>query len=102
VIWQVFQFAALALAAAGGAAGLTSLLKVGPERRKVNAEAFRAGVDSAQVLSTAAVGLLDPYLDQIKFLSTQLTAAREEIVELRAELAAARSEIGTLRPGLAT
>lgn len=102
MIGQVLQIIALTLAALGGAAGLTSLFKIGPERRKLQADAWRAGADSVQVLGNATVALLDPYLAQIEYLNKQLTVAREEIVELRAELAAARVEIGTLRAGLVT
>lgn len=94
MIVETLQAGALALAAVGGAAGIRSWLMVGPERKKILAEAFRAGVDSTEVLNRAAIALLDPYLEQIKYL-------RAEIDDLRGELADARAEIGTLRAGLA-
>lgn len=43
MIRQVIEIVALALAAIGGTAGLASLFKIGPERRKMHAAAFRAG-----------------------------------------------------------
>lgn len=95
MITTIVQFSGYALAAAGGLAGLAALLKIGPERKRITADAFRAGVDSTQVLSSTAVSLLDPYLEQIKFLRSELASARDEIVSLR-------SEIRTLQAGLAT
>lgn len=95
MITTVLQVAAGLIALLGGAAGITAFAKIGPERRKITAEAYRAGVDSAQVLANTSVALLDPYLEQIKFL-------RDELGGARAELASARSEIGVLRTELAT
>lgn len=95
MITAIAQAVGALLAAIGGIAGITALLKIGPERKKITAEAFRAGVDSTQVLSNTAVSLLDPYTEQIKFLRSELASAREEIVSLRAE-------IKMLRAGLAT
>lgn len=95
MITVVAQAVGALLAAIGGVAGITALLKIGPERKKITAEAFRAGVDSTQVLSNTAVALLEPYAEQIKFLRSELAGAREEITSLRAE-------IRTLRAGLAT
>lgn len=82
-------------AVVGGTAGIRALTTIGPERRKITADAFRAGVDSTQVLSNTAVSLLDPYVEQIKFLRSELASAREEILALR-------GEIKTLRAGLVT
>ena len=94
-IFGALQYVGILLAAVGGAAGITALAKVGPERKKITAEAFRAGVDSAQVLSNTAVSLLDPYLEQIRYLRGELADARSEIESLR-------MEIVHLRAGLAT
>ena len=71
MIFQLAQIAALLLAAVGGAAGITSWAKVGPERKKILAESARAGVDSTEVLNRAAIALLDPYREQIQFLRTE-------------------------------
>lgn len=95
MITLIVQTLGAVLAAIGGIAGITALLKIGPERKKITAEAFRAGVDSTQVLSNTAVSLLDPYLEQITFLRSELASARDEIVSLRAE-------IRTLQAGLTT
>lgn len=95
MITAAAQVLGVLIAAVGGVAGLAALAKIGPERRKITAEAFRAGVDSTQVLSSTAVSLLDPYLEQIKFLRSELASARDEITSLRAE-------IRTLQAGLTT
>ncbi len=55
MIGQVAQIAALLLAAIGGLAGFASLFKIGPERRRITADAFRAGVESEQVLSNTRI-----------------------------------------------
>lgn len=90
---EVFQYAAYAVALLGGAAGITSFAKVGPERRKILAEAFRAGVDSTEVLNRAAIALLDPYLDQIKHLRTEIDDLRLELADARAEIVSLRARI---------
>jgi hypothetical protein len=91
----IIQVVGAALAVVGGAAGIAAFAKIGPERRKITAEAYRAGVDSAQVLANTSVSLLNPYLDQIKFL-------RSELADARAEIASMRVEIADLRAGFAT
>lgn len=95
MIALIAQTIGIVIAAAGGLAGIAALAKIGPERRKITAEAFRVGVDSTQVLNNTAVSLLDPYLEQITFLRHELASAREEIMSLRAE-------IRTLQAGLPT
>lgn len=95
MITEITSAVGAAFAILGGTAGIRALVTIGPERRKITADAFRAGVDSTQVLSNTAVALLEPYAEQIKFLRAELASAREEIVSLRAE-------IRTLRTGLAT
>lgn len=83
------------VAALGAGGSVVALLKVGAERKKITAEAYRAGVDSAQVLSNTAMSLLQPALEQVAFLRTELADARAEITSLRAEIA-------ELRHGLVT
>lgn len=97
----VIQIVGAAVAAVGGVAGLTAFTKIGPERRKITAQAYRAGVDSAQVLASTSVSLLDPYLDQIKFLRAELAAAHDEIISLRTELAKMRQQVSHLNIELA-
>jgi hypothetical protein len=99
MITTVIQVIGAAVAAAGGVAGVTAFLKIGPERRKINAQVYRAGVDSAQVLSNSAVSLLQPSLDQIKFLREELASARSEITSLRIELANMQSQVTMLTTG---
>jgi hypothetical protein len=102
VLVTLLQALAGLVALVGGAAGLTAFAKVGPERRKITAEAYRAGVDSAQVLATTSVSLLDPYLDQIKFLRSELAGARMEITSLRTQLTTVEAQVARLTTGLAT
>lgn len=90
--FQVAQIAALLLAAVGGAAGITSWAKVGPERKKILAESARAGVDSTEVLSRAAVALLDPYREQIQFLRTENIDLHSQVAALRQEIASSRQK----------
>lgn len=78
------------------------MFKIGPERRKMTADAFCAGVDSEKVLSGIQIDWQQALMRQIEFLGEQLDDAQAEIKELRAELAAARVEIGTLWAGLVT
>lgn len=102
MIAQILQIGALVLAALGGAAGIRSWVTVGPERKKILAEAFRAGVDSTEVLNRAAIALLDPYLEQIKLLRAENIELRTEMADARAEIASLRIEIAGLRAGMAT
>jgi hypothetical protein len=54
------------------------------------------------VLATTSVSLLDPYLDQIKFLRTELAGARREITSLRTQLTTVEAQVARLTTGLAT
>ena len=93
---------------AGLAAALGVFLKIGPERKKITAEVQQAGVDAAARLSESAVALLQPSMDQVGFLRTELAAARiegqqmrEENAQLRAEQARLSHQIAALRAELA-
>lgn len=102
MIPEILQIGAILVAGLGGIAGLAAWAKVGPERKKILAEAFRAGVDSTEVLNRAAIALLDPYLEQIKFLRQENVELRTEMADARSEIASLRTEIRSLRAGLAT
>jgi hypothetical protein len=91
VITTIAQVVGVLVAGVGGVAGSVALFKIGPERRKITAEAYRAGVDSAAVLSKSAIDFMAPYEAQIKFLNDQLAAARVEITSLRSEVAELRA-----------
>lgn len=82
----IAQVVGALLAAVGGVAGIAAFTKIGPERRKINAEVFRAGVDSAQVLSSSALTLLKPALDQIEFLRKELAIAQAQVESLEAKI----------------
>jgi hypothetical protein len=84
------------VAALGGAASFAAILKIGPERKDIIARADKTGVDSAQVLATSALSLLQPSLDQIAFLRTELASARDEILALRQEIASLRTGMSAL------
>jgi hypothetical protein len=84
-------------AIAGVVAWLATLYKIGPERNKIKAEVERAGVDAAKVLSDTAVSLLQPSIDQVGFLRTELAATRSENAQLREEIGQLREELSQLR-----
>lgn len=86
------------IAALGGLAAVAALFKVGSERRKITADALRAGADATQVLTSTAMSLLQPSQDQIAFLRSELAAARVEIIALRSEIAGCTPETRTEPP----
>jgi hypothetical protein len=102
MISQIGQIGALLLAAVGGVAGISNWIKIGPERKKILAESTRAGVDSTEVLSRAAIALLDPYRQQIEFLRAENGDLRSEITGARSEITSLRKQIDGLRTGIAT
>jgi uncharacterized coiled-coil DUF342 family protein len=92
------------VAASGVLGTIAGLAKIGVERRKLKADVERVGVDSAKILSETAMSLLQPSIDQINYLRTELVAARseskaarEESEELRKEIAELRNELSELR-----
>lgn len=66
----------------GGAAGVTALLRIGAEKRKLKSETDKTGADAAQIISNSAVMLLEP--------------ARKEIAELQENLDEANAKIDHL------
>ena len=91
----VFQALSALVAAAGGLSGLMAILRIGPIRRSINAQAFRAGVESEQVLSKTRIDSQNALMHEIEFLSKRLK-------EYQSEIAALRAEIQELRAGLVT
>lgn len=89
------QIAGWVVGSAGLIAAVAALLKVGVEKRKIQAEVTHTGVDAARVLSETAMSLLQPSLEQIAFLRTELASARGEITQLRLEIA----KLSGLMPG---
>jgi peptidoglycan hydrolase CwlO-like protein len=77
-------------------AGIVALFKIGPERRKMTAEAFRAGVDSEHILSNTRIGQQDALMKRIDFLSAQLDDTQAENTSLREEMRALRVRMTTL------
>jgi hypothetical protein len=76
----------------GGLASVATLFQVGSERRKIVADARRAGVADTQVLTSIAVSLLQPSQNQIVFLRRELAAAQGTNTTLRSEIARLRAE----------
>lgn len=94
---NVAVLAGWATAVAGIGAWLLALYKVGPERKKLIADANRSGIDATKVITETAMSLLQPSLDQVAFLRTELAVSRQENRELREEVTLLRKEIGLLR-----
>ena len=93
---------AIIVAALGGAAGIVAFFQIGPNRRKISAEAFRAGVDSVEALNRTAISLNEPYLQQIKFLTAELANTQTRMAEYSKQLASAQDQIAMLRQELRT
>ncbi len=70
------------MAALGGTAGIASFLKIKPQNRKLYADAYRAGLEGSEVLDRRAVSLIDPYVEQVKYLTGELEVSRREAAPL--------------------
>ncbi|TCO57112.1 hypothetical protein [Actinocrispum wychmicini] len=89
------------VAAAGGLAGLGSLVTVRSTKRKISADAEKTEADAVQVLSATAVSLLEPAAAQVRSLRADLAAAETKIVTLTDQLADADRRIADLTRDLA-
>lgn len=85
----------------GGAAGLTTLVTVRAQRRKLLSESKSVDADAAAKLSEAAVELLEPARRQVKDMEAQLDRATDRISRLEEALSSAHAEASTLRGQLA-
>lgn len=90
---QVGQLVLAIFVAIGGAAGIVALLKLRPEKRRIQAEAHKIGVDAEVALSTAALGLLEPMQRRIKLLEDRLAEADESACRLNRELTKAQGRV---------
>lgn len=86
-LWLSLVSLAFTLVAGGG--GVTALVLVTRQGRKIEAETGKARADSAQVLTSAAVTLLQP-------LEERLAAAEEENARFRVRLRRVESQLDAL------
>lgn len=85
------------VAALGGVGGVVAAVLYRHQRRQLAAQTDRARVDAAQVLTNAALTLLDPYRQQIRDLEQDLREAREQAHILSGQLTTALAELQDLR-----
>lgn len=90
---MVSAIAGYVIGAIGALASLVAFFKVGAERKEIAARAEKIGVDSTQVLTSTALALLQPSLEQIAFLRGELSTLRIELIAARNEIAQLRHEI---------
>lgn len=88
----------------GGGGGITALVLVASQRRKNQAEVRKAGADSAQAISNAAVGLLKPLEDRLdkverdnRSLTTRLAKATRRVDDQAEEIAGLRADNRSVR-----
>lgn len=84
----------------GGLAGLAALVTGFATRRKIAAEATKTNVDAVAVLNETAVGLLDPFKEQVSFLRAELASTRSELASARSELQTLRHQVAELNEAL--
>lgn len=80
----------------GGAASLVGLIKVRADKRKILAEAAKAGADASAIVAQTAVSLLGPYTEQVRMLQGRLDSANSQVDELSARLREARTRVSAL------
>jgi peptidoglycan hydrolase CwlO-like protein len=88
---------AVAVAVIGALSGLGALFTVRGQLKKLTAEGRKTEADAAQVLSAAAVSLLEPAQKQIELLEIKLASANKRADGLGEQLQSAQSEIQGLR-----
>ncbi len=93
---QTATVVGMLITALGGGAFITAMFKIGPERRKMTADAFRAGVDSATHLSKSTLEVVTPALEQVTFLRAELATTRDENQQMRVENQQLRAEMAQL------
>lgn len=99
---RVAEIIGLVVMAIFGSAGFWAWMTSRSDKRKIYDAAYRAGVDASSVLDKRAVSLLDPYVQQVQYLTGELEASRKESQAAREESRLARTETSSLRGELAT
>ncbi len=97
---RIAEIVGLVIMAIFGSAGFWSWLTSRSQKRKIYSEAYRAGVEGSAVLDKRAVSLLDPYVQQVQYLTGELEQSRAESRAAREESRLAREESSTLRAEL--
>ncbi len=94
--WQTL----IQLAVAGGAGSLlTTAVTSYSQRRKVSAEASKAGADAASILTDTAMKAAEKAIAEVE---RQATSLRKDLRETRDEMRAMRRHMGTLETLLRT
>lgn len=90
---QVATLIFAGIAGLGGIGAVVALFRLGPERKKLEA-------DAATVVSGAAVTLLKPLQDEVARLQAQYMDALKVLTALRAEVAACQGQVVALSTAL--
>lgn len=97
MISNIAMIVSVLFGAGGFAAGLVAVLKVNPERRKIFAEAWRAGAETEQVRVNSDVIRQDALIKQIDYLSALLERSQQDILLSRTENTSLREQMTALQ-----
>lgn len=86
--------------AVAGSSALAGWIGARATRRKIAAEADKSGADASAVLADSALGLLEPWIQQVDRLSARLQTAQNESARAEDAAAAARRELSSCRSEL--
>lgn len=81
------------LIAIAGLSALAGFLKVSADKRKLIADAEKTDAEATAVVVQTALGLLEPYAQQVTMMQARLTGANEQIDQLTSRLTEARGRV---------
>lgn len=85
------------IVAVGGGGLIASLITARQTKRKIANDATKSGADAASILSSSAIGLLEPMNQQIRHLEGRLSSVTSELTRVEEELRATKIENDSLR-----
>ena len=103
----VSQIISWAVGLTGSAAAIIAFFRIGPERRKLAVDAYKAGIEASEIIAKASSNLLEPYMLEVTELhkeriewKKEVTSLNEQNSVLQSELEATRREMRLLRQQL--